>query len=233
MKELETKLERTYKKEADDVLFDKMEFNPMMKQKIRQEIKDKSQTSSTFAAWIAAGRRKWAFGTAAVAMATMIAVSIPMLQDIPASPADNHPDSGITQPGDSSVGSGLSDLITTEVESIAEAEQWFVEDLFVPGYIPAGYELTKLEAVGTKAEEATRVMFTYTSGDQYFNLTEDMSPPGFNMDAFESVEINGREGFINAMPGLTELYWIVDGVTLSIVGPVAEEEAIKVAQSMN
>lgn len=185
--------------------------------------------------WFADGRRKWVTGMAAVVVAVGVGVSIPMLNDSADPVVDNPGIAAISDPaagGNAGGTSQLSELITTDVDTVEDADELFIGDLLAPDYIPEGYELVGLQAIGMDEDEATRVHFNYQSGEKPLTLTADTTEPAFNMDAFEDVEVNGATGHILAQTGLTELYWAADGVTYSIVGPVSEEEALKIAESM-
>lgn len=231
MKDVEGTLRKQYKSEADEYLFDGLEFDSKLKQKVRNSI-NPIQKSVGIKGWIAAGRRKWAFGTAAVVMVTVLAVSIPMLDSAPEQTQIDNPGISLPAPDAGSEGSSLSELTTVIVETPEEAKMRFEANLLIPTYIPEGYQRTEIQTTGMEKDTATRVIFSYTSGDKVFTLMEDMRQAGFSFDTFESIQVNGVDGFVNVMPGLTELYWLKDGIQFSIVGPITQEEAMKVAESL-
>jgi hypothetical protein len=238
MKDLDQKLKEQFKSEADKHLFDNIEFDDRLRDKIRQQADSSQKYRGGVMERLAAGRRKWAYGAAAVAMAVMLIVFIPMLQSsstisspaespvISPVPSENQGDTGI--PGE---GSSLTSLITVSVQTPEEAKERFGPDLLVPTYVPEGFTRTEIQTIGMEEAVATRVHFFYSSGDQTLTVSEERGEAVLNFDLFEPVQVNGSDGYVFAQPGITELYWIADGIQFSVVGPISEAEAMKVAES--
>lgn len=86
--------------------------------------------------WFADGRRKWVTGMASVVVAVVVAVgvgvSILMLNDSADPVVDNPGIAAISDPaagGNAGGTSQLSELITTDVDTVEDADQLFVGDL--------------------------------------------------------------------------------------------------------
>jgi anti-sigma factor RsiW len=238
MKDLDQKLKEQFKSEADKHMFDNIEFDDRLKNKVRQQADSSRRRRGGIMERLAAGRRKWAYGAAAVAMAVMLIVLIPILQspDPISLPAETPAISPVpsVSPGGTVIpdaGSSLTSLITVNVQTPEEAKERFGPDLLVPTYVPEGFKQTEIQTVGMEEDVATRVHFFYSSGDQTLTVTEERGEADLNFDLFESVQVNGVAGYVFAQPGITELYWLADGIQFSVVGPITEAEAMKVAES--
>lgn len=241
MNNFDKELSRKMKREANESLFEDMKFDSRMKNKVMQQA-GTSPTSEGWKAWLATGRRKWTTAAASIALVAVMAISLPMLNSADPTPIADPPP--ITNPGGTSgpapdpagsgsgIGSELSQLETVKVNTPEEAAALYGPELASPSYVPSGYELNGIEVTGMKGEAATRVHMNYESGDQAIQIMQNKQPFSFPMDSFKSIKVNGADGYVYEQPTLTELYWEVDGIQYSIMGPVSTEEALKIAESM-
>lgn len=247
MSNLDKELSRKMKKEANESLFEDMTFDSRMKNRVMQQTRATS-ASEGWTSWFTAGRRKWVAGAASIVLVAAIAFSLPMLNDADPTPiaegpptSDSNPSTppGDSQPvpdpsgsGGSGIGSDLSELETVQVQTPDEASELYGPELLTPTYTPDGFTLSGIEVTGMRGEAPTRVHMNYASGDQVISIMQNKQPLSFPMDSFESIEVQGVDGYVYEQPTLTELYWEVDGIQYSIMGPVSAEEALKMAESM-
>jgi hypothetical protein len=98
--------------------------------------------------------------------------------------------------------------------------------------------------------KAEKVVLSYAAGERSFIIIEQKSSEKEGFLNFETIDINGMEGYlkpeIGDSDGLpenggketrteiadTELHWFKDDVHYSISGMITQEDAIKVARSM-
>lgn len=267
MERLDKLLHERLKAESDELLFNDLEFDDKLKERVMNsmkpfDIREKNvpvaqgltQSRTHLPAW----RSKWALGAAAAVVLLVVAVSMPLLngsksqdhliEDPGLSAGVNHPGgAGTTEPdngtvpgngaagvnpGDGAAGSGLTQLTTVTVQTPEEASARFGSALLVPSSMPEGFALDYIETTGMDPNAATRAVFFYQSGDQTIVYTVDRDQAVIPYDLFETIEVNGSEGYVYAQPQLTELYWIADGIQYAIVGPLTQEEALAAAASL-
>lgn len=252
MTNLDHKWRETLRKESDEMLFANMELSERVKQKVRQQAAAEKTGRRGFVlpkAWIA--------GTAGLAAAAMLVVGYPMLQESvdPAPPVEQPGEAGTTPGGGAVVsegtapggeapglsgpslgggaaGSQLSDLTTTALSSVEEAKAAFGEGLRVPAAAPEGYALSETTAVGMAGEPARDVIFTYASGETTITFAASRMAPSFPTELFAPIDVGGAEGYVFEQPSLVELFWTVDGIHYSIVGPLTAAEATAIAESL-
>lgn len=222
MTDMDQHFRQHIKKESDDILFAQMELSDRVKQKIwEQAVSEKKGRLFFFS-------KKWKMGMAVLAVAVMMVAGYPMLQQLPApSTTENLP------PSDKgAIGSELSQLVTTKLNSEADAKAAFGDGLLVPSIVPEGYTLSDISAVGVEGEPVRDVIFTYISAEKTVTFSASNNPAAFPVDMFTQTKINGADGFIFAQSELTELFWLEGGIQYSLVGQLSADEAIKVAESL-
>ena len=219
------------RKESDELLFQGMELSEQMKQAIRVQ----AEADRTIHRPVSGMRRSWLIGAAAMIAAVMIVAVYPMLQqqgDVPA-PIENQIGDVPPPANEGAVGSELSELVTTTMGSIEEAQAAFGEALLLPESAPEGYAITDIVAVGTAGEPARDVIVTYASGDDAVTFVASRNEAAFPAELFTPIRVGDADGFVFEQTELVELFWIVDGVQYAITGPLTAEEAMKLAESLS
>lgn len=127
------------------------------------------------------------------------------------------------------------------LKTLLEAKRSFGDSFLSPSYIPEGFQLTKISATGTKKEIATKVVLSFNSDSQSFLVIEEKSNLQYGFINYKVIEINGTVGHLK--PNTlsedtnnnldTELHWLKNGIHYSVVGLISDDEAIKVAESMD
>jgi hypothetical protein len=218
------------RKESDELLFKGMELSEHMKHAIREQ----AAADRTVRRAGSGIRRSWLIGAAAMIAAAMIVAVYPLLQQQEAVPAPVENQIGDVPPAnEGAVGSELSELVTTTMGSVEEAQAAFGADLMLPASAPEGYALTEIVAVGTKGEAARDVIVTYASGDKAVTFVASRSPAAFPTELFTPIQVGDMDGLVFEQAELVELFWIVDDVQYAITGPLTADEAIKVAESLS
>jgi hypothetical protein len=214
------------RKESDEILFTGLELNEPLKHKIRQQAAaDQSVRRRDF-------KRTWLIGAAAMAAAIMIFSLYPLLQQQAAPTPIENQIGDVPPANEGAVGSELSELVTTPMNTIEEAQAAFGTDLLIPKSLPDGYAISEIVAVGTEGEPARDVIVTYASGDKAVTFVASRNPAAFPADLFTPVQVGDAEGFVFEQPELVELFWVVNGVQYSVTGPLTAAEAIAVAESL-
>ncbi|MFB9328915.1 hypothetical protein ACFFSY_23515 [Paenibacillus aurantiacus] len=227
MMDRDQKLRRQFREESDEMLFSGMEMSQQLKRRIRQEAAgEKIERPRSLA-------KSWKAGAAALAAAVMIVIAVPLVGQprVPA-PADNTAEN--VPPGQTNggvAGSDLSRLTTTTLGSIEEAKAAFGEGLRLPADVPQGYALTEMVAVGMPGQPVRDILLTYTSGEQTVTFSASRMAPAYPAELFTKTKVGDADGAIFEQPGMTELFWSVDGVHYGVTGPITGEESMKVAQS--
>ncbi|MDQ6421672.1 DUF4367 domain-containing protein [Paenibacillus sp. LHD-117] len=221
MQDIDRNMHHKIQKESDDILFTRMELSEQVKQKIRQQ-----------AAAETGGRRfalpkSWIMGAAAALVAAVILIA--GLQQ-PSAPGE-YPIDSVPPTNEGTVGSELSQLVTTSLASVEEARSAFGEGLLVPSFVPEGFALSEMAAVGLEGEPARDVLFTYNSGEKTVTFSTSRMPAVFPQELFSPTQVGGADGYVFEQPELVELYWMSDGVQYGIVGNLSAEDAMKLAES--
>ncbi|TLS52365.1 hypothetical protein FE782_10355 [Paenibacillus antri] len=225
MTDTDRKLRRQFREESDEMLFSNIEMSEDLKAKVRRTAAAEKPVRRT------AFPKSWMLGAAALAAAVMLLIGYPMLQP-PAAPTPGDQSAGSEPPANGgAVGSDLSQLITTPLSTVDEAATAFGAELHVPNDVPEGFTLSEIAAVGMEGEPARDVIFTYASGEKSLTFVASRLPAAFPADLFSKTTVGGADGFVFEQPGLTELFWSVDGIQYSVTGQITGEEALQVAES--
>ncbi|WP_337101088.1 hypothetical protein [Paenibacillus sp. YIM B09110] len=227
MTERDYELRQKLREESDEMLFSSMEMSEQLKRKIRQE-----------AAAEKAGRKwklakSWKVAAVGLAAAVSIVVAIPML-GTPSAPApvdSNTENVSPPQTNGGIAGSELSQLTTTKLGSIEEAKASFGEGLLLPSFVPNGYTLTEMAAVGLPDQPARDIIFTYTSGEHTVTFSASRMASAYPVELFTKTKVGEVDGFVFEQPSMTELFWTMEDVHFGITGPIAGDEAMKIALS--
>ncbi|SEN95722.1 DUF4367 domain-containing protein [Paenibacillus sp. OV219] len=222
------KLGRQFREESDEMLFATVELSDQLKQKIRQQAAvEKKRRMFIFS-------KAWMNGIAAMAAVVLIVAGILVFQGPSAqSPAQNQIGNvDVPSTNEGVTGSELSQLVTSNLNTVEEAQQAFGPGLLVPSELPEGFTLKEISAVGMAGELARDINFTYGSGDKTITYVVSRMQAAFPTDLFTKTQIGGNNGLIFEQPELTELYWMVDDVQYSIVGNLTGVEARKAAESV-
>ncbi len=217
-------LRRHIREEADEIMFSHIRLSEEAKRTIRR------QAAEDPAGRRFARRKSWTIGSAALAAAVLIFAGYALLEQ-PSVPAE-PPVATAPPSGGGAAGSDLSRLISTPIGSPEEAKAAFGEGLRLPTEAPEGYTLSEIVAVGEQGKPARDVIFAYASGENVVTFVASRSPAAFPAELFSPTQVNGVDGFVYAQSGMTELFWMADGVQYSVTGPISAEAAMAVAESV-
>ncbi|WP_138751371.1 hypothetical protein [Paenibacillus sinopodophylli] len=227
MTDMDYELTKQFRKESDEMLFSSMEMSEQLKRKIRQE-----------AAAEKAGRKwklakSWKVAAVGLAAAVSIVVAIPLL-GTPSAPAPVDNTTENVSPPQSNggiVGSELTSLTTLTLASIEEAKASFGEDLLLPSFVPEGYTLTDIAAVGMPDEPVRDIILTYVSGEHTVTFTASRMASIYPTELFTKTKVGEVDGFVFEQPSMTELFWTIENVHFGITGPIPGDAAMKMALS--
>ncbi len=234
MNDTDRKLREHYKSEIDENLFDGLQFDSRMKERIRSGIYSEAKRSA-LKGWFGWRRVKWIYGSVTVAAAVLfLLIVLPMFQT---SPSSNPPpiDSGITL-NTPFIGDPLVETFEKwELHSAEEAEEAYGKGLRLPAYTPDSYINDKIVAYGASGGPINKVVFRYYADNTHnyaLSVENNASIETFAND--EKILVNGVTGYIHsdAIIGTT-LFWMVDDNLYSIIGSLTREETLKVAESIN
>lgn len=215
MTDMDHELRQHFRKESDQLLFSEMEMSEKVKQSIRRQIAGEQE-----------GRRfllprKWIMAAGTLAAAIAIVTGIQLLQQ----PGESTPSN------EGSIGSELSQLITTQLDSVEEATSVFGAELLVPGSAPEGFTLSGIVAAGMAGEPVRDAVFTYVSGDKALTFAASRMEAAFPKELFAPTKVNGVAGFVFEQSEFTELFWTVGDIHYSVSGPISADDAMKMAES--
>ncbi|NQX60568.1 hypothetical protein [Paenibacillus qinlingensis] len=221
MTDMDHELHQQFREESDKMLFSSMEMSEQLKRKIRQEATAEK-----------AGRKwklvkSWKVAAVGLAAAVSIVVAIPLL-GTPSVPA---PVDSTTQTNGGIAGSDMTKLTTMTLGSIEEAKASFGEDLLLPSFVPTGYTLTEIAAVGMLGQPARDIIFTYTSGEHTVTFLASRMSSIYPAELFSKTKVGKLEGFIFEQPGMTELFWTMEDVQFGVTGSIPGDVAMKMALS--
>lgn len=227
MTDRDHELHQQFRKESDEMLFSSMEMSEHLKRKIRQE-----------AAAEKAGRKwklakSWKVAAVGLAAAVSMVVAIPLL-GTPSAPApvDSTTENvSPTQTNGSIVGSDMTKLTTMTLGSIEEAKASFGEGLLLPSFVPKGYTLTEIAAVGMPGQPARDIIFTYISGEHTVTFSASRMASVYPAELFTKTKVGEVDGFVFEQPGMTELFWTMEDVHFGVTGSIPGDVAMKMALS--
>ncbi|OUM98178.1 MAG: hypothetical protein BAA02_10380 [Paenibacillaceae bacterium ZCTH02-B3] len=213
-------LARRFKEEADEFWFRDVRFDDALKQKVRDRIgKERAAGARSMRV------RKTALGALALASAAALLLVIVPQVSPDRQPASTVILSGAGGPGPSPAG-GAGDVLVMEGAttpapfaggmpsegpavregvswtplSAEEAAEAFGPGLAMPGWLPDGFSLRQIGAFGEREGEVFAVTLMYMSEDRTFWLTlRKAGRPEF-FPAWQTVDINGAVGYLNAAP---------------------------------
>ncbi|MBB3112702.1 hypothetical protein FHS18_004804 [Paenibacillus phyllosphaerae] len=228
MADMDRKVQEQFRKEADEMLFSRMELSNRVKDNIRQQAAAEKVTRRS------AFPKRWYMAAGALAVAVMFVAGYPLLEQA-ADPAPVRNEAGggpSVNEGGTSTGTDLSALITTPLGSAEEAKTAFGSDLLLPGVTLEGYSLSEMVSVGMENEPVRDIIFTYVSGEKAVTFTASRMAAAFPQELFSKTQVSGAEGFVLEQETYTELFWTVDGVQYGISGPITGAEAMALAESL-
>src|SRR5690606_1256221 len=155
MKDTDRILRQHLGKESNELLFSNIELGDRVKQSIRQQAAAARSRRIVFP-------KAWLMATVTVAAGMMRVLGLPVLEQpkapAPADHADGHPP--LPPLNGDIAGSGLSQSVTTPIQSVEEAKAAFGEHLLVPNAVPEGFALAEIVTVGMPNEPVRDDMLT-------------------------------------------------------------------------
>jgi hypothetical protein len=240
---VDLQLQLHYKLEVDEILFVDLDFDDQLREQVRRHIQPELKRSFSRDLFGQA-RKNWTYSAIAAVIAVVLLMATPLMQDMlqsfsseTAQEINSNIDAVDVTPKPLMVDTNPSPSIKSwSVKTFEEAEKWFGQGMLVPSYLPGNFILYQINASGIKQDTAMKVIFTYSSDDQFFSIIEDKNqnimPNTFI--GYEAVDINGIKGYVKSDAGAldTELQWTVDGVQYMISGQISKEEVIRMAKSL-
>ncbi|WP_147381860.1 DUF4367 domain-containing protein [Paenibacillus nanensis] len=211
------------------MLFSRMEMNERLKQKIRQQAVGDHAKSRRLQR-----PKTWVMGAAAatVAAAVWLVAGVPFLQQPSIPSPTEQPAHGAPPVNGGASGSELSALVTTPVSTLEEAIAAFGGSLLVPTVLPEGFALKEIVVVGEQGQPARDAIFTYLAGEKSMTYVVSRNPAAFPMELFTKTQVSEVEGYMFEQEGLTELFWMKEGMQYSITGQITGVESMKIAESL-
>lgn len=232
MTDTDHKLRRHIREESDTMLFANMELSERTKRQIREQAGSEQAGKAEKPGRRSIVPRAWRMGTAAAVAAIMIVSGYALLQQPDATAPGGQPSASQPSSNGAISGSELSSLVTTPLGSAEAAKTAFGEGLRLPAAAPEGFTLSEMVAVGEGGQPTRDIVLTYAAGDKTLTFTASRMTAAFPADLFTPVKVGDAEGFVFEQAELTELYWSVDGVQYSVIGPITADGALQIAGSI-
>ncbi|MDV4151315.1 DUF4367 domain-containing protein [Clostridium sp. AL.422] len=118
------------------------------------------------------------------------------------------------------------------MENIDEAKNGFGSFFIIPTYIPEGYKLDVVSALGIDQSNVYKITLNYLAENKSFIFIQEKNRTLSEYINYEKIDINGSSGLLKIDGMNTELNWSNNGIYYSIQGLITEEDAIKIARSM-
>lgn len=227
MMDRDHELRQQFRKESDEMLFSSMEMSEQLKRKIRQE----AAAEKAGRKWTIA--KSWKVTVVGLVAALIIVVAIPLLEP-PSAPAPVDSTTENLSPAQMNggiAGSDVTELTTTTLGSIEEAKAAFGEGMLLPSFVPKGYTLTEMVAVGMPGQPARDITFTYTSGEHTVTFSASRMASVYPAELFTRTKVGEEDGFVFEQQGMTELFWTMEDIHFGVTGSIAGDEAMKMALS--
>ena len=226
MKDPNLDLRNQFKSEADQTLFQSIEFTS----ELRDQIRNKAALETQFHR-----RRQWKIplfvsAAAAILCISLISVSyFSMLKqtDTNKIPAPAEPniligeDDGITNP---MMG---PERQSQKLQSPEEAKEVLGEDILLPTYVPEGFVLEQIHANGKN-----QVIFTYKSGNLSYLMMIEKAENHQAFANFETVQILNTTGYLYETTADAELHLYHQDFYYMIGGHISKDEVMKVAEGL-
>lgn len=225
-------LRELYKSEAEQYLFDGLQFDSRLKERIMSSIQSESKPTSS-GKRIQSRRKRWMYGVMAAVAAVIVLVAAPQMPIT--APEEDPPFNTFLDTENPGLVDDTNLGITSSPQSIEEAQSQFGEELQLPAYVPQSFELQKeISAYGTVEGKVDKVTFSYSTGSQTFLYTVDKNTSVEVFSEHEKLELNGVTAYIDSLnESYTALYWVMDNRLYSILGDLSLEEALNVAKSVS
>lgn len=252
MSDVHKRLGDTYKKEADDVLFANLQFDKRLRNRVLQKIAEDEKTQKTEMnprPMTSIRTKNWMRVSAAAAVAVLVIVSAVIFYDGGQQPeptllyGDSDPDQAktpelanqpesVNQPAPSPYDTedGASDQ-AWDLLSPEQASAALGGIKVLPDYVPDGFSLVRLQGFGQTPDRLARVILMYASDTSRFSLTIERRPLTLGTRPYETVDINGTEGYL-AAGETNELAWGHQELTYRITGQIAADEMLRIARSL-
>jgi hypothetical protein len=231
MKDTDQLLKKSYKSEADEVLFQDLNFDPRMKDKILRSLHPPLKQKAP-GGWFNHNRMKWIYGSMTAAAAIVVLfIALPMVNYPPSSSAP--PIINSATPLTTFVdGPSPAQMKKWKLPNVTEAKAVYGEGLYLPSYTPDAYVNDNIDAYGTANDVVSKVVFSYTTENSSYDLVVEKKGSLEAVVNDEKIQINGVTGYIHSDEIGTTLFWVLDDSLYSIIGMLPREEAIRVAQSI-
>ncbi|MET3695751.1 uncharacterized protein DUF4367 [Bacillus oleivorans] len=222
MKEQKHDLRYKFKSEADQALFQSIDFTSKMKEDIRREIDSK--------------KRRWNHPISFLAAAAILCFSLLTFSYFTMSDHAKPENNPKPEEPNTLIGNEDEDILnpiagpereTQELNSPEEAKEVLGEAILLPAYIPKGYSLEHVQTLGEK-----KVIMTYLSGDQSYLIIIENAENQQPFVNYEKVQIQNTTGYLYETEYDSELHFYADGFHYMISGLISKEEVIKVAEGL-
>ncbi len=227
------------KQEADQSLFENIDFHSELKEKVRKNVKH-SKRSKDVHFLINLIRKNRVFSTTAVVTIIFLSLwSTTLFRDsiggVLKTEEPGNSNFSTFQSGDSNTNwiSDPNEIKSWELKTKVEVKELF-GDVLLPNYTPENYILDSIHINGPKKE---KVIFTYIFKERSYLVIIEKKTVQNKPIGYEIVEINGTNAYLkteeSAENMLTELYWYSGDYHYMINGLISSEEAVKVAKSFD
>jgi len=117
-------------------------------------------------------------------------------------------------------------------DSVSEADANVSFDVTEPSQLPDGFELTR--AMVSNSSDAESVTLTYENDSGSLVVRQStQSTQSTQVDADETVTVNGHEAAVSTYEDTTSLAWTCDGRTYSVTGELSTDRLADVGSSLD
>jgi|GEM_PF-1593664 hypothetical protein len=151
---------------------------------------------------------------------------------------NSPPADAVSHPGSAPVKSAAAAVLQgTELADVEAAKAWFGDDLLVPAYVPASFQLDGIRGYADENGEPAYVCFRYAADQRAYHIMQSRQQESAELPAGESVEAEEFVGVFaetadTVSGSRTVLHGVRQGIRFVVAGSLSREDALNVARSM-
>jgi hypothetical protein len=216
------------KSELDDTLFESLDFQPMLKNEVKNKIKPIKKQMWIYKFW----NKRVVIPITVGAVISIVFFSTLLSQPSDSKPTENKKmNTFVTEGENTNLIKEQRAIKSWDLDSPNELKQWLGKEILVPSYSPKGFRLDRIQVTGTSKDKANKVVFSYFNDDQSYLVMIERETFKNKPLGFESVELTGVTGYLRKGETDVELEWNQKGYHYMVGGLITSEEAIKIAES--
>jgi hypothetical protein len=130
----------------------------------------------------------------------------------------------------------LRATVSVILKTLDEAKKYIDNDACIPSYLPSGFKLKGIQALSYNEDSKRSLFIEYVSGDKSFVISVEQESEWKSFEGYKDVQINELAGHIKTYNDSSytgaEIRWFAGKALYTVEGAVPENEALKIARSL-